>query len=182
MRGIERKHKKSRSILKKYKSNRKTNKKRVKKKSFKAPLIKRSCTRYTLTFSCFIKKKKRMTALWEKKSHFTKHIQLALRQFLDLSFPSFFQNCIIDLFSFIVHYLSISVPDPLAKKKKKKRKRTYTKREKKKIDGCAREESCTNILRATLLRYTSIEQDNRKEKKKKRTLFFFPSMSGCLWL
>lgn len=58
MRGIERKHKKSRSILKKYKSNRKTNKKRVKKKSFKAPLIKRSCTRYTLTFSCFIKKKK----------------------------------------------------------------------------------------------------------------------------
>lgn len=114
-----------------------------------------------------------MTALWEKKSHFTKHIQLALRQFLDLSFPSFFQNCIIDLFSFIVHYLSISVPDPLAKKKKKKRKRTYTKREKKKIDGCAREESCTNILRATLLRYTSIEQDNRKEKKKEKNSFFF---------
>lgn len=74
MRGIERKHKKSRSILKKYKSNRKTNKKRVKKKSFNAPLIKRSCTCYTLTFSCFIKKKKKNDcSLGEKKPFHKTH-------------------------------------------------------------------------------------------------------------
>lgn len=148
------------------KSTRATEKqtKKGKKKSFNAPLIKRSCTCYTLTFSCFIKKKKNDCSLG-KKSYFTKHIQLALRQFLDLSFPSFFRIALSVYFPllFIISASAFVI--------RWQKKSAHTQKEKN-IDGCAREELCTNILRTTLFRYTSIEQDNRKEKKERNSFFF----------